>query len=445
VLLAAGISGKSSLSPSGPHARLNLASVLEAGRREWMKSTQKKKRWQKVATTEKFTLFQSAKDRQAFEVSWKRPDGYGRRRFNAPSIGSALEQAPIVAGLVVIQSQGSERVFELEEAFSMALDRTSRGKRSRRDWLYAQERFLKWLLRDTPGCTHWALLTREILRRYLDTFAGKSDTTKRLAMQFMAQTSGYMSREYGFRNIAERLGTGSKLKTTPAEVYLPDVVGFLDWLAETNPRLEVGAALQGLGGLQLQEATRLDWSKVDLKRGLIEISGEVKNAYRNRVIPVADRLLEALQRADEARKARRTKVQAIHEAVIVCREGIGYGEGSWFNYSKEVSAAIRQWNPKILWKPKDLRNCLPTFAVMKGILGDVWEQFIGHAPRSITARHYVPRLAGVSTGEFDALERQMKVFRLHVTGPLNEAIAEIERAEILNNFERADSHAEGGL
>ena len=75
-----------------------------------------------------------------------------------------------------------------------------------------------------------------------------------------------------------------------------------------------------------------------------------------------------------------------------------------------------------LCSPRNLRNCLPTFAVMSGLLSDVWEQYLGHAPRSITARHYIPRLASASHGEAEALERQANLFQLHVVQPLEKAM-----------------------
>jgi len=98
--------------------------------------------------------------------------------------------------------------------------------------------------------------------------------------------------------------------------------------------------------------------------------------------------------------------------------------------------AMKAWNPEIDWKPKDLRNCLPTFAAMRGLLNDVWEQSLGHAPRTITARHYVPRLASVSIGEASALKEQMTPFRHHVTEPLNSAIKSKLGTTNLNFFER---------
>ena len=79
-------------------------------------------------------------------------------------------------------------------------------------------------------------------------------------------------------------------------------------------------------------------------------------------------------------------------------------------YCRSESQAFFTNHPK----SKDLRNCLPTFAVMQGLLNDVWEQYLGHAPRTVTARHYIPRLASASIGESEALERQMELFSLQV-------------------------------
>ncbi|MCX7013891.1 MAG: hypothetical protein NTW86_15290 [Candidatus Sumerlaeota bacterium] len=56
------------------------------------------------------------------------------------------------------------------------------------------------------------------------------------------------------------------------------------------------------------------------------------------------------------------------------------------------------WNPRLEWQPKDLRNCLPTFEAREGLLTDVVEQYLGHAPRTVTARHHIPRLGSVHGG-----------------------------------------------
>ncbi len=50
-----------------------------------------------------------------------------------------------------------------------------------------------------------------------------------------------------------------------------------------------------------------------------------------------------------------------------------------------------------------------------------WEQCIGHAPGTVTERHYVPRLTSRTSGERSALDRQMALFRRLVVEPLEQA------------------------
>ena len=166
-----------------------------------------------------------------------------------------------------------------------------------------------------------------------------------------------MAREYVFKDIATGIGTSSKLARSLAEVHFEDVPDFLDWFKDHRLELETGASLQGLAGLQLQEATRLTWNRVNLDRELIEISGEVKKEYRNRVIPFCQWVLTALRRASSS------KVQAADVRIIPYQ---------WMTYSKSVSAVIRQFNPELGWQSKDLRNCLLQFALLHGLLNDVW-------------------------------------------------------------------------
>lgn len=394
------------------------------------------KKWIRVLKTKRFNLFQNVISPTLWEVSWKKSKNYGRRRFNAQDTETAIQQAPIIAGLE--QGQTYIKPITLKEAFEMTLNNAKRGKSSRRDWLYNVERFLKWLLVEHPDCIHWHLLTRQIIREYLSNYDDKSDTMKRLSLQPIIQTSRFMSSEYDFKDVTTNLRVGQKLLKKPAMVYLSDVLDFCDYLAKENPRLEVGVALQGLAGLQLQEATRLVWDKVDLQRGLIEISGVVKNEYRNRVIPICSRVREALKRVKELSiKVVTGRIIDLNNTVIKNRCGGAFGE-NWINYSKEVRAIQKEWNPEVDWKVKDLRNCLMTFATINGLMNNVWEQYIGHAPKGITERHYVPRLAFVSRGEEEQLERQMNIFREQVIKPLEEEIGK-NQGEILNNFERMAS------
>lgn len=399
------------------------------------RARRKKIEWKKVVSTDRLSLYQDKNAETLFSVRWKRSDGsYGSRRFSALRREEAIREAPYQAGLEIRQRN---KEFRIVDAFNECLAQTNRGLKSRQDWNYYVKRFMAWLQKHNKDIQHWHLLTRPLIRQYLKALDGKSATMRRLAMQPICQTSGYMHREYGCVYFAERMGIGSKLEKTPPMVYIEDVFSFLDFLKEKDPRLEVGACLQALGGLQLQEARRLTWSKVRLSEGLVEISGEVKNPYRNRVIPVCDRVLEALKRAGAMRGS--GGVQNLGETVLKSEKGFAFGN-AWHNYSQQISRAIREWNPEILWKPKDLRNCLSTFGTMLGIKNDVWEQYIGHAPQSVTGRHYIPRLASVSEGEANALKRQMDMFRGQLTTHVDAAYRRYLGGEILNFFEPVGSN-----
>lgn len=401
-----------------------------------MKRTRKHKRWRKVAQAGTFSVFQDAQDEQRFETSWRKPEGgYGRRRFRAESIEAAIAEAPTVAGFYATSGQDGPDKSVLE-AFEETLGQTRRAERAVKHWRRYQVRFMEWFVSHYPDCQTWAQLTRAMVRGYIrENFAGRAANTIRLAVQPLTQTGGYMAREYQIPNVTERLGIGNKLAKTPPMVHLADVLDFLKWFAEKEPRLAAGVALQGLVGLQMQEALRLTWDKVDLERGWIEISGEVKNAYRVRVLPVCDVALDHLRRAARFRTGE--PVEDIKAPVVPSPTGCSYADGynSWINYSRVVRQRLKEWNPGIDWTTKVLRNCLPTFAIINGLHNDVWEQNIGHVPRSVTAQHYLPQLATVSRGQEQALARQMAILRMQVVNLLNRAIENGGEAHILNAFE----------
>ena len=56
-----------------------------------------------------------------------------------------------------------------------------------------------------------------------------------------------------------------------------------------------------------------------------------------------------------------------------------------------------------------------TLAALKGFSGDILEQYCGHAPSTVTARNYIPRLSSVGIGEAAQLKNAMETFRRLVT------------------------------
>ena len=123
--------------------------------------------------------------------------------------------------------------------------------------------------------------------------------------------------------------------------------------------------------------------------------------------------------------------------MVVSVRGLDYST-RWRDYSWVVRRELRKWKPELAWAPKDLRNCLTTFARLEGLDADIVDQYSGRVARGVAARHYLPKFTAVSAGEREALETQMECLREKVTKPLNRAIAGKEKAEILNIFERPE-------
>ncbi|MBE7558485.1 site-specific integrase [bacterium] len=157
------------------------------------------------------------------------------------------------------------------------------------------------------------------------------------------------------------------------------VLDFLEWLVANKKwnYLAAGVALQGLAGLQLQEALRLRWGNVDFDNCTITIEGEVKNRYRIRRIPVCSVVLWLLKwhrRSFEVRTPNNNRVLRHYQRY----------EG----YSDAVRKALALWDPKVVLKPKDLRNTLQTAAIDGGWYDYYLKRYVGHAPTTIGEKHY---------------------------------------------------------
>ena len=188
---------------------------------------------------------------------------------------------------------------------------------------------------------------------------------------------------------------------------------------------------------RVTETIRPTWDKVVLGRGLLEITGEVKNEYRRRVIPVADQVLRALDHTWRRREALRSKVRPVREHIILDSTGEpfrGYG-----SYSHNMRDGYRPGIRTSTGHRKTCETVLLTFGTAQGLWNAVWEQYLGHSPATVTTKHYVPRLGSVSDGEEDALERQMELFRLHVVAPLNRAIKGHSREDHIQLLYNSDA------
>lgn len=183
------------------------------------------------------------------------------------------------------------------------------------------------------------------------------------------------------------------------------VLDFLHWLTlyeQYDRKLTVGVALQGLAGLQLQEAFRLTCENVDWATQTIIVDGEVKNRFRIRRIPVANVVLTLLEREYSSTEPLPS------DRIISCFQ-------QWLSYSKIVSKALEEWNDgERPIKPKDLRNTIQTEAADRNWNFHSLQRYVGHSPTTVSGRNYYG----------DDPSRLVEVFRTNIIQPLEELINE---------------------
>lgn len=386
-----------------------------------------KTEWKRKHVSQRFSVFQHVKEPNLFQLREKKSKdsdlrGQKRRRVHADCLEDAINMAPGLLGFIVNSEDRKEKI-RIADAFTKVLDTRNPSQSWRNNWLRSVDRFLAWVEIHHPAYKKWGSLNRQIIREYLGSMTDLAPNTVRLYMRPIIQTAGFMSREDGFSNFAEQLNLSSKLKKPPAEVHIVDVLEFLDWLKENDvySRWEAPIALQGLAGLAVQEILRLTWNKIDLDRGLIEISGEVKNEYRQRVIPVCSRVVEALRRADDRMKEK--PVRLVQEPLVLNLEGEEYAD--YTSYGRIITRALKRWNEKLRIAPKDFRNALITHAKLNGYDSSLLEQYVGHAPKSVSDTNYFPRIATIDThskGQKAALDRCAEIFKKNVLNHLDREI-----------------------
>lgn len=179
---------------------------------------------------------------------------------------------------------------------------------------------------------------------------------------------------------------------------LLEAIELLESLHAQN-RWEVlpGMALQLLCGLRLQEAFALEWGRVDLESGLIEISGAIKNADSARVIPIPEYALRILQRAPRLGKT------------------LGAHFRRWEEYSKRVKFFLDRagHNSAV---GMTLRKTLETSALAEGWGSlEILNRYCGRASNTVQAKHYLC----LTTPQW------VEVFRTQIIEPLNRRIQEI--------------------
>jgi len=344
-------------------------------------TTKKKDRFK----TDRFTLHQESPGR--WKVSGRDSGGkYRRIRFDAQDLSEAIQEAE---RLLSMPGDRLEKEPDTGEAFpQMHISDALIKAAETRNWSVATRKgdrqncecFLSWV--DKQGLTFWHELRFEHALHYQKYLMERNlaPDTIRLYLIPVRRTSAWMAANWPrvYVDFCRNLRLSRRESVSPiyqedlGNPYLPihGVLDFLDHLARDpeRDRLTAGVALQGLVGLQLQEALRLTWEKVDLEDGTITIDGTVKNRYRIRRIPIPRIVVWILK---ERRSGRRPV------------DFVDYN-----GYSHAVQRELRRWNPEVSIKSKDLRNTLQTAAIDGGWYGYYVQRYVGHAPTTIGERHY---------------------------------------------------------
>ncbi|MBI1390453.1 MAG: tyrosine-type recombinase/integrase [bacterium] len=347
--------------------------------------------------TNRFTLLQERIGR--WKVSGRDSEGnYRRIRFDAPDLSEAIKQAEFLLSASAIptpvepvpaptEPEAAEDPIKLQISdalFRSCADRIWTEYNRRMELSYC-DYFLRWI--DELGLTHWNELRYEHVLKYQKSLVdrGLAYDTIRLYLLPVRRAAKWVASNWPrqYVNICQNLRL-SRRSNQPMEydeeagnpyLSIPQVLDFLHWLS-MNPRnhpLIVGVAMQGLAGLQMKEALRLTWEKVNWCDETITIDGEVKNRYRIRRIPVSGIVMWILKKYSEPRG----------RFGFVIKEYVDHK-----NYSHAVAKNLKRWDASSQISPKDLRNTLQTAAIDGGWYSYYVQRYVGHAPQTIGERHY---------------------------------------------------------
>jgi integrase len=106
------------------------------------------------------------------------------------------------------------------------------------------------------------------------------------------------------------------------KVFTPKQLANL--LAAAGPSLLPALALQAFAGLRTAEVLRLEWSDVDLVRGIVTVAAHKSKTARRRLIPIAQNLAEWLRPyAQMSGPVYSTKTRNYHADIEALRSSIG--------------------------------------------------------------------------------------------------------------------------
>lgn len=296
-------------------------------------------------------------------------------------------------------------IQNLGDFFALWVNQLTVKPSTRVNYEYSIVRFLKWC--EEEQLEVLCHLSRTTLANYLAYLANECEMSRNAVRLFCFPViSALRWAALNWPDHVRDLTLGFKVKgirkhTLARPVLnLDDSIRFCETLRARMDKALPGVALQCLAGLRVQEAFRLEWSKVDLERGLVEISGEVKNPASARIIPVADYVLDLLKRFRKVSKGR----------------NVLEGFDAWQGYSKRVTHCLNSDLSAFGTVASTLRKTLESSACAKG-WGDLTalNRYCGREASGVQGRFYVCLTPS----------QWVDVFRAQIVEPLNAQISEI--------------------
>ena len=339
---------------------------------------------------------------------------YQRVRFDANSFEEAKEKAESL----LFSRTSEEPDLTVAEAFVRMIGSRNIKAETRYHYRQFASYFCSWLEQER-GITEWKQIAFEDVHAYIASLVTSEKAAKTIShyMEPVRFTSRWLSQMWPdeYRDFCAGLRIPSdtrrlfyyKDQQPPGYLTIAEVCDLLDWIGEHHPHADVlrpGVALQGLCGLQLQEALRLTAPQVDLDLKTITIEGEVKNHWRVRRLPVPALVMEILRRS--------IQTTSPDDLRIVRYQGV-----HWKAYSSLVTGALDKWSGgRRPIPPKDLRNTLPTEATNGGWAGYFLNRYLGHSPQSMAERHYHGEVSRKGQGLVELLrEKVVKPIELLVS------------------------------
>jgi hypothetical protein len=250
---------------------------------EWTARSHGGGRWKVTGPNGTFTLHEMGSLRWRFFFGTPQRNSQRRQALDGAGIQEAISRTTEALFGKENRPTVEKAVFTIEQVFEACLE-SSGGEPYHRATLKKHSGyFLDWCKR--RHLRNWHEILPQFAREYA-AFQLKRGCSRKTVQHYLepvrlASTWAATNHPEAFRHITQSLrlpskaGNALRYSDQNRRCYIPigSLLEFLEWLPGHTHAASVlpGVALQGLCGLQLQEALRLTWDRVDLKGGTITI------------------------------------------------------------------------------------------------------------------------------------------------------------------------------